>query len=564
MHDAAPPVLPATEQHRIPSAPRGRSAAADQPLRIGIYNRWLNTLGEGERYMAALAGVLAERHPVELIGHEPVEFARYQEVLGVDLAGLPQRVLPLDVDYQSVQQASADYDVFWNVSQGDIFPGLAAVNALVVFVPGPLPAPEPAGSTAEPGADAGSGRPRVVPLSGLYQPEAGLGRFVRWSGPELRLLLTGLPTRGPAALRLVVSGLRGRGVPSAEIALYDAGGLLERWRLPNRRFFGLTVPLPEPRSSRLVLRLVTTTFVPAQFGAEDQRELGVALADLSVLTGPTRRHVSYFPQVGPALRGWTPRQRALWEQASYDLLITTSRFGQHWTERRWGRRGEVLYPPVPVERLAPAAKQNVIVAAGPFGGCGPDPGHRTMIQMFRRLCADGLAGWRLRLLGPVAAGSGEYLAELRRMAQGYPVELLADPDQAAAHRTYAQARICWDATGLGVDDQAQPDGFESFAAGVVTAMAAGCVPVVLRRASLPEIVEDGRTGLLWDTPEQGSQLTRGLIADPDRQHGLAAMARTASRRFSEATFRTRLTDLTDRLDTVLEVTYPNAWTRHAR
>jgi glycosyltransferase involved in cell wall biosynthesis len=513
--------------------------------------------------MAALARQLAEHHRVELIGPEPVELAGYRDVLGVDLAGLPQRVVPLDPDYRSVQQASAGYDVFWNVSQGDIFPGLAAGNALVVFVPGPPPAPEPA--DADP--PAGLVGPRAVPLSGLYPPEAGLGRFVRWSGPELRLLLTGLPTRGPAALRLVASGLRGRGVPSAEIALYDEGGLLERWRLPNRRFFGITVPLPEPRPARMVLRLTTTTFVPARFGADDRRELGVAVADLSVLTRPTRRHVDYFPRVGPALRGWTPRRRALWEQASYDLLVTTSRFGSGWAERRWGRRGELLYPPVPVERVAPAAKQDVIVGVGPSPATGLDPGHRAMVAMFRRLCDGGLTGWRLLLLRS-AGGGGRHLDELRRAAEGYPVELVADADQATVQRGYACARICWHATGLGPEDRApddrpldncalddealgdraQPDGFEPFAAGVVAAMAAGCVPVALRRASLPEIVDEGRTGLLWDTPAQGAELTRGLVADPERRQRLAEAPRAASRRFSEAAFRSRLAELTGRLD----------------
>ncbi|HSV66058.1 MAG TPA: glycosyltransferase [Mycobacteriales bacterium] len=528
--------------------------------RIGIYNRWMSTLGGGERYMAALARLLAESYQVELIGHETVDLSRCRDVLGTDLTGVPQRVVPLDADYRAVQQASAEYDVFLNISQGDIFPALARVNALVVFFPGPPPPPvpgdaEPIGPLAAgwPGLAglAGLSGPRAVPLSGLYPPEQGLERFVRWTGPELRLRLEDLPGTGPAAVRLVASGLRARGVPSAEIALHDERGLLERWRLPNRRFFGITVPLPEPRPNRMVLRLTTNTFVPAQFGADDDRELGVAVADVSVLTGSSRRHVDYFPEVGPVFRGWTPRRRALWEQSTYDLLLTVSRFGDDWTDRRWGRRGELLYPPVSVERVTPAPKRNVVLGTGAFSPGAADPGHLAMVAMFRRLCDQGLTDWELVLAGSTDPDGGAGLAAVLRAAEGYPIMVLPDPGVRALRQRYAEARIFWDATGLGVDDRLAPHAFEPFAVGAVEAMAVGCVPVAVRRASLPEIVSEGRSGLLWDTPAQCVELTRALIADPTRRDWLAEGAVAASLTFGEAAFRARLTEITTRIEHLL-------------
>ncbi|MBI1759442.1 MAG: hypothetical protein HYR62_09505 [Actinobacteria bacterium] len=515
--------------------------------RIGIYDRWAATAGCGERYMAAMARILAETSEVELIGHEAFDAARLRDALGVDLSGIGQRVVPLDSDYRSVQAVSAGYDVFINISAGDVFPALAPVNMMVVLTPGAPPMPVPGDAEPDPvGA-------RAIPLSGLYPPDAGLDRFVRWSGPELRILLEELPATGPAAIRLVAGGMRTRGASSAEIALFDERGPLERWRLPNRRFFGITVPLPEPRPSRMMLRLETTTFRPSEHGGDDERELGLALADLSVVTTDSRKSVDYFPRPGGALARWTPRRRALWEVSTYDLLVPVSRFVDGWAKARWGRGGDPVYPPVAVERAVPVDKEDVIVGLGAFSAVGPDPAHLAMVQMFRRLCDEGLTGWRLRLAGPTDPSSRDYLREVYRAVEGYPITIHADPELASVNRWLSEARIYWDATGLGADDRVSPHPFEPFACGTVQAMAAGCVPVVYRRGSMPEIVHEGVSGLLWDTPAQCIELTRSLTADRSRRDRLAGAAAAGSVRFGEATFRARLAGITEHLAGLLAV-----------
>lgn len=519
--------------------------------RIGIYDRWAATGGCGERYMAAMARLLAESSEVELISHDTVDTARLRQSIGVDLSGIGQRVVPLDAEYRSVQEASAGYDVFVNVSGGDVFPALAPVNLLVLALPGPLPEPQPADAEPLPA------EPRAIPLSGLYPPDQGLERFVRWSGPEVRILLDGLPESGPAAVRLVAGGMRPKGAPSAEIALTGDGQVLERWRLPNRRFFGITVPLPEPRPSRMVVRLESSTFRPCDHGrTTDDRQLGLALADLSVVTTGSRKAVDYFPRPTSTLAQWTPRRWTQWELSTYHLVLPVSRFVDGWAKAWWGRGGEPVYPPVAVEGVTPVEKEDVVVGMGPFSAGGPDPAHLVMVQMFRRLCDEGLTGWRLRLIGHTDPSSREYLRTLYRAVEGYPITIHADAPRGEVDRWLSQAKIFWDATGVGRGDRATPHDVAPFSCSVVQAMAAGCVPIAYRRGSVPEIVHEGVTGLLWDSVGQCVEATRALIADPGRRERLAGAAAAGSVRFGEATFRSRLATITGQLGEYLAAARP--------
>jgi glycosyltransferase involved in cell wall biosynthesis len=84
---------------------------------------------------------------------------------------------------------------------------------------------------------------------------------------------------------------------------------------------------------------------------------------------------------------------------------------------------------------------------------------------------------------------------------------------------------------------------------VVEAMAAGAIPVVVRRGGLVEIVADGETGFLWDEPTELVRRTRELaaVAEPSLV-ALRGRAETAARRFSKQRFaaevRTLARDLT--------------------
>ena len=44
-------------------------------MKVGMYNRWLTTLGGGEKYSLAIAQLLSQNHDVHVISHLPVSQA---------------------------------------------------------------------------------------------------------------------------------------------------------------------------------------------------------------------------------------------------------------------------------------------------------------------------------------------------------------------------------------------------------------------------------------------------------------------------------------------------------
>lgn len=104
-------------------------------MRVGIYNRWLETMGGGEQHLGAIAQSLAPTHQVELIAHARVNIAELERRLGLNLTGVTMRVVPDTPRFAGIAEASADYDLFLNASHLDYFPARGRQNALLVYFP---------------------------------------------------------------------------------------------------------------------------------------------------------------------------------------------------------------------------------------------------------------------------------------------------------------------------------------------------------------------------------------------------------------------------------------------
>jgi glycosyltransferase involved in cell wall biosynthesis len=72
-------------------------------------------------------------------------------------------------------------------------------------------------------------------------------------------------------------------------------------------------------------------------------------------------------------------------------------------------------------------------------------------------------------------------------------------------------------------------------------MAAGCVPVVIRKGGQPEIVEDGSSGFLWETLDELVQHTHRLTSAPELRASMGEAARSRARVFTDLeAFATRM------------------------
>jgi glycosyltransferase involved in cell wall biosynthesis len=232
---------------------------------------------------------------------------------------------------------------------------------------------------------------------------------------------------------------------------------------------------------------------------------------------------------------------------AYEQFFCNSQYTQGWVRRIWQRESEVIYPlvaPIASQQTAwqqPASqqpRQRTIVSVGRFFRYnGATKRHEVLVRAFRNLVDAGLTGWTLQLMGGLNTRIGDsetYLAELREMAQGYPIELHVDAPWSTLTTLLGSASIYWHAMGYGDDLQRHPDRAEHFGITTVEAMSAGCVPIVIDAGGQPEIVREGENGYLWQNLDELQAKTLQVIGDPALRDRLARAAQASSQRFCDA------------------------------
>jgi glycosyltransferase involved in cell wall biosynthesis len=511
-------------------------------MRVGVYSRWIDTLGGGEQTLGAFAATLAEHHDVDLITHEVPDWTRFQDTLGFDLRDLTTRVVPYDRDhYRPLQTATKDYDLFINCSYLDPVRAYARVNVLQVFFP-PGPPPVVSGVTPLP-RPAEPDRPRLQAIAGLHPLERDDAGTFAWTDGDARFALDA-PPGSPVRLTLRLASARPRELAPATVDIAIDGTTVRTARLPARGYVDLEIRAPAElvQGSHVFVDVHSDTFDPSGSGADDRAALGVrvaaAVADAD--PPPRRRGRALSPSAG--LERWTDHRRYVDAIGTYDMLLSNSHFTQRWVARRYGRASELLYPPVQVGQFAPAQKQQRIISVGRFFVDGHTKKQLEMIQLFRRLCDNGLTGWDYHLAGGTHhdSRSARYFEDCRSAAVGYPITLHPDAPLSELVELYAGSALYWNATGYGEDQDLEPDRFEHFGMTTVEAMASGCVPLSYDRAGQPEVIEHAQSGILWETLDELAEQTLALIADPRRRHRLAAAAQLRSKSFTYARFRETL------------------------
>ena len=250
------------------------------------------------------------------------------------------------------------------------------------------------------------------------------------------------------------------------------------------------------------------------------------------------------PVIKKILRSRFYRRRWRTVFGSYQRCIAISEFTARWVRNRWNLDSEILYPLVRA-RFEVRPKQNIILSVGRFSHYGTQKKQLEMVRCFAGL---GLPGWEYVCMGGLANDPADhrFYQEICEAARGNPVRVVANPDGQEVKEAYERASIFWHAAGLGEDESANPERSEHFGMSTVEAMAAGCVPVVIRRGGQPEIVEQGASGFLWDTLEELAGYSRRLATQPELRETMARAARLRSERFTdEATFGNRLLAILD-------------------
>jgi glycosyltransferase involved in cell wall biosynthesis len=226
---------------------------------------------------------------------------------------------------------------------------------------------------------------------------------------------------------------------------------------------------------------------------------------------------------------------------TYQTRVANSEFTRTWTRRRWGFDCEVVYPPGDAT-IRPQPKKHHILSVGRFFMAGHQKRQLEMVRTFEQM-RNGVvsADWEYLCAGgldELDAEARAYFDGVTQAARGAPVHVLANVPRDRLRTLYGEAEIFWHAAGLGQDEAIAPERCEHFGMVTVEAMAAACVPVVIRKGGQPEIVEHGVSGFLWNTLDELQAYTRLLMANDELRQRMSAAAVIRAQRFSQARFET--------------------------
>lgn len=234
--------------------------------------------------------------------------------------------------------------------------------------------------------------------------------------------------------------------------------------------------------------------------------------------------------------------------SSYDRIIVNSHFVKKTVEYKYGRKAEVLYPPIDLQPEHCSFKERYILSVGRFFMEGHSKKQLEMIQAFKQLCDDAeldKGHWEYHLVGGVLSDESSQLYKrmCEKEAEGYPVFFHFNAPYETVKDLYSRSMLFWHATGFNEDENNHPAEMEHFGIATAEAMSYGCVPVVVGKGGQPEIVHHGLNGLLWNNIEELKESTLNLIKDPKRRDKLAKAAIETSRQFQTDQFEIRVKEL---------------------
>jgi glycosyltransferase involved in cell wall biosynthesis len=218
-------------------------------------------------------------------------------------------------------------------------------------------------------------------------------------------------------------------------------------------------------------------------------------------------------------------------------FVCNSNFTKKTIDRVYGVNSLVLYPPVAVEEFfSNIDKENIILGVGRFTQAQHAKKQHLLIESFRDLIDQGLKGWKLILAGGTLPEDKTYVDKLIISAKGYPIEIKTDIKFSQLKEYYRKAKIFWHAAGYGEDEIKHPERMEHFGIVVVEAMAAGCVPIVINKGGIPEIIENGKNGFLWSELSEMKEITLQIIQSEILREEITKRAIADSRKFGNDQF----------------------------
>ncbi|MFA5750173.1 MAG: glycosyltransferase family 4 protein [Candidatus Shapirobacteria bacterium] len=234
----------------------------------------------------------------------------------------------------------------------------------------------------------------------------------------------------------------------------------------------------------------------------------------------------------------------------FSNVICNSEFTAKFQENIFKNKVLILYPPVDVDKFYSSdKKENIILSVGRFDNILNAKKQDILIDAFRSLVEEEHChSWKLILAGGslTEPKNNSYLKYLQEKAQDLPVDFVINPPFNILKDIYSKSKIYWHAAGFEVDESLHPENTEHFGITIVEAMASGLVPVVVSKGGIPEIVENGVNGFLWQTTDELILKTKKLIDNPEIFKLMSQQSLINCQQFSKDNFEKKLLNIIEK------------------
>lgn len=505
--------------------------------KIAIYDKWLNSMGGGEKVATVMAEALSKAgHAVHLISNYDVDKAELEEKMGADLSKV-EIVIWYERSYASLTQETKKYDVFINVSFLDHLPSIAKASIYYIHFPTPIKTTL-FGFIKYETILPFLRRFLIIPevTQGLTPLDEVYARGGRWLSRKNKIVFSNTPKSFNLTLRIYAQKMDQKVLNNITFSSHNS-------------VVKQTDKYVDPGFNVMVYQLFVNTKgsspVLEILVRGDLRNNALGLVSMTI------RDIRFF--AWNFLKRYLPRyEMALYGSSSYkvaegldtyDLILANSEFSRLWTKKYLSKDSTVVYPPVDVHKFKAGKKKNIVLTVGRFFVGGHSKRQDVLVDTFKSMIDSGAIDktWELHLVGGVASGKEhlEYLNNIKQSAKGYPIYFHFSASFRTLKRLYSQAKIYWHATGFGSSENQEPIKMEHFGITPVEAMSAGAVPLVYKAGGVIETV-GGESTQLWETKEELALKTAYLIGNKKKLQEISEKMQRDANKFSKEVFVDKL------------------------
>ena len=503
---------------------------------VGIYDRWLHTLGGGEQVAFAYAETFRDLgFKVSLLCHDSVDIKEAENKMNVNLSKILIKKIPFIPDEQ-LQLYSEEFDVFICNSYLDYIPSSNTNSYLSLFFPTQV-SMRLFDHLYKNKLFRNTKKLRIYPIKFInFKYDQYRRRTVyKWLGNassilfleavsalSLELFFEYLSTEVLEGTKFLINGIEIK--PSDITTKLESNRVTFSFKHKIKKDAVLSFKIPQQSFANKVGIVNTTIRKPKYFFFNLLKKI-IPVFEMRLSGGFSFSSYSNI--------------------ASYKDILVISKFSQNWIKKYWQLPSTILYPPVSTHDFKPAKNnKNQIVNIGRFFVDGHNKKQLEMAYEFAKMCEQGLKDWELHLIGSIAEGTQnfEYIKRIKEIAKDYPIKIHISIPFLELKKILSESKIYWHATGLDINENKNPIMLEHFGITTVEAMASGCVPVVINKGGQPEIVTT-QSGFTWNTREELKNTTFRLIQDKKLFKSMSKKAIKRSQFFSRAEFKKRLIEI---------------------